>query len=274
MEQRTIAFIGGGNMARRLISGLLNAGHPAARIHDHQPDQGKLPALSDEFGIQTGTDNAAAVRAAEVVVLAVKPQFMAEMLEALTRELGSYGDKLVLSIAAGIQIARLSSLLGDHRNIVRAMPNTPALIGLGMTGLYAPSDVSVSDCTCAVQMLQAVGKTVWVASEAGLNSVIAASGSAPAYFFLFMQLMAEEAERMGFSAEQARQLVQQTARGSAQMVINNPQLDLETLRAQVTSKGGTTAEAIRSFQEQGLAQLVSEAMRAAVKRAEEMEQLF
>lgn len=274
MEQRTIAFIGGGNMARSLISGLLNAGHPAERIHVTDLDQDKLAALSDEFGIQTGTDNAAAVRAAEVVVLAVKPQFMAEMLEALTRELGSYGDKLVLSIAAGIQIARLSSLLGDHRNIVRAMPNTPALIGLGMTGLYAPSDVSVSDCTCAEQMLQAVGKTVWVASEAGLNSVIAASGSAPAYFFLFMQLMAEEAERMGFSAEQARQLVQQTALGSAQMVINNPQLDLETLRAQVTSKGGTTAEAIRSFQEQGLANLVSEAMRAAVKRAEEMEQLF
>ena len=274
MEQRTIAFIGGGNMARSLISGLLNAGHPAERIHVTDLDQDKLAALSDEFGIRTGTDNAAAVRAAEVVVLAVKPQFMAEMLEALTRELGSYGDKLVLSIAAGIQIARLSSLLGDHRNIVRAMPNTPALIGLGMTGLYAPSDVSVSDCSFAEQMLQAVGKTVWVASEAGLNSVIAASGSAPAYFFLFMQLMAEEAERMGFSAEQARQLVQQTARGSAQMVINNPQLDLETLRAQVTSKGGTTAEAIRSFQEQGLANLVSEAMRAAVKRAEEMEQLF
>ena len=274
MEQRTIAFIGGGNMARSLISGLLNAGHPAERIHVTDLDQDKLAALSDEFGIRTGTDNAAAVRAAEVVVLAVKPQFMAEMLEALTRELGSYGDKLVLSIAAGIQIARLSSLLGDHRNIVRAMPNTPALIGLGMTGLYAPNDVSVTDCTFAEQMLQAVGQTVWVANEADLNSVIAASGSAPAYFFLFMQLMAEEAERMGFSAEQARLLVQQTALGSAQMVIDNPQLDLETLRAQVTSKGGTTAEAIRSFQEQGLAKLVSEAMRAAVKRAEEMEQLF
>ena len=172
------------------------------------------------------------------------------------------------------EIARLSSLLGGHRNIVRAMPNTPALIGLGMTGLYAPNDVSVTDCTFAEQMLQAVGQTVWVANEAGLNSVIAASGSAPAYFFLFMQLMAEEAERMGFSAEQARLLVQQTALGSAQMVIDNPQLDLETLRAQVTSKGGTTAEAVRSFQEQGLANLVSEAMRAAVKRAEEMEQLF
>ena len=199
---------------------------------------------------------------------------MAEMLEALTRELGSYGDKLVLSIAAGIQIARLSSLLGGHRNIVRAMPNTPALIGLGMTGLYAPNDVSVTDCTFAEQMLQAVGQTVWVASEAGLNSVIAASGSAPAYFFLFMQLMAEEAERMGFSAEQARLLVQQTALGAAAMVEQNPDLSLQTLREQVTSKGGTTAEAVKTFQEQGLMALTARAMQAAVTRAGEMETLF
>ena len=274
MEQRTIAFIGGGNMARSLISGLINGGHPAERILVTDLDQDKLAALSDEFGVQTGSDNTAAARVADVLVLAIKPQFMAEMLEALTRELGDYGSKLVVSIAAGIQITRLSTLLGGHSIIVRAMPNTPALIGLGMTGLFAPCDVSVDDCTFAEQMLQAVGKTIWVGKESDLNSVIAASGSAPAYFFLFMQLMAEEAERMGFSAEQARQLVQQTALGSAQMVSNNPHLDLETLRAQVTSKGGTTAEAIRSFQEQGLANLVNDAMRAAVKRAEEMEQLF
>ena len=274
MEQRTIAFIGGGNMARSLISGLINGGHPAERILVTDLDLDKLAALRDEFGVQTGSDNTAAARAADVLVLAIKPQFMAEMLEALTRELGDYGNKLVVSIAAGIQIARLSTLLGGHSTIVRAMPNTPALIGLGMTGLFAPKEVSVADCTFAEQMLQAVGKTIWVGKESDLNSVIAAYGSAPAYFFLFMQLMAEEAERMGFSAEQARQLVQQTALGSAQMVSNNPHLDLETLRAQVTSKGGTTAEAIRSFQEQGLANLVNDAMRAAVKRAEEMEQLF
>ena len=274
MEQRTIAFIGGGNMARSLISGLINGGHPAERILVADLDLDKLAALRDDFGVQTGSDNTAPAPAADVLVLAIKPQFMAEMLAALTRELGDYGNMLVVSIAAGIQIARLSTLLGGHSTIVRAMPNTPALIGLGMTGLFAPKEVSVADCTFAEQMLQAVGKTIWVGKESDLNSVIAASGSAPAYFFLFMQLMAEEAERMGFSAEQARQLVQQTALGSAQMVSNNPHLDLETLRAQVTSKGGTTAEAIRSFQEQGLANLVNDAMRAAVKRAEEMEQLF
>jgi pyrroline-5-carboxylate reductase len=274
MEQRKIAFIGGGNMARSLVSGLINAGHPAPLIHVTDLDQDKLAELSDQFGIRTGVDNTAAAQGADVLVLAVKPQYMAEMLTALTSDIGSYGNKLVISIAAGVSVARLSTLLGGHGNIVRTMPNTPALIGMGMTGLFAAKDVSVADCTFAEQMLQAVGKTVWVADEAGINSVIAASGSAPAYFFLFMQFMAEEAERMGFSAEQARLLVEQTALGSAHMVVNNPHLDLGTLRAQVTSKGGTTAEAVRYFEEHGLAQLVAQAMQAAVQRAEEMEQLF
>ena len=274
MEQRKIAFIGGGNMARSLISGLINAGHPAQLIHVTDLDQDKLSELAEQFGVQTSMDNALAAQQADVLVLAVKPQYMAEMLTALTTTLGDYQHKLVISIAAGISVARLSALLGGHGNIVRTMPNTPALIGLGMTGLFAAPAVSLADCDFAEQMLQAVVKTVWVGNESGINSVIAASGSAPAYFFLFMQLIAEEAERMGFSAEQARLLVQQTALGSAQMVVDNPHLDLETLRAQVTSKGGTTAEAIRSFEEQGLARLVSQAMQAAVQRAEEMEQLF
>lgn len=274
MEQRKIAFIGGGNMARSLISGLINAGHPAQLIHVTDLDQDKLSELAEQFGVQTSMDNALAAQQADVLVLAVKPQYMAEMLTALTTTLGDYQHKLVISIAAGISVARLSALLSGHDNIVRTMPNTPALIGLGMTGLFAAPAVSLADCDFAEQMLQAVGKTVWVGNESGINSVIAASGSAPAYFFLFMQLIAEEAERMGFSAEQARLLVQQTALGSAQMVVDNPHLDLETLRAQVTSKGGTTAEAIRSFEEQGLARLVSQAMQAAVQRAEEMEQLF
>lgn len=274
MEQRKIAFIGGGNMARSLISGLINAGHPADHIQATDLDQDKLAELANDYGILTTTDNAAAVQAADVVVLAVKPQYMADALTPITQVLGQYGNRLVISIAAGIPVRRLQALLNGHNRIVRVMPNTPALIGLGMSGLYAESGVSAADCEFAETMLQSVGKTVWVADEAGINSVIAVSGSAPAYFFLFMQYMIEEAQRMGFSAEQARLMVEQNAKGAAQMVINNPQFDLETLRAQVTSKGGTTAEAIHSFEERDLSSLVSAAMRAAVKRAEEMEQLF
>lgn len=274
MEQRNIAFIGGGNMARSLVSGLIHAGYPAACIRVTDLDQDKLDALQQEFGVQTFLDNFAAADGADVLVLAVKPQYMAEALDELTERLGTYGERLVISIAAGISVTRLSALLGGHRRIVRCMPNTPALIGLGMTGLFADPSVPVADCGFAESMLQSVGKTVWVGAESGINSVIAASGSAPAYFFLFMEAMAAEAQRMGFSAEQARLLVQQTALGAAQMVVDNPQLELATLRAQVTSKGGTTAEAIRSFEEQGLANMVSTAMQAAVTRAEEMETLF
>lgn len=274
MEQRNIAFIGGGNMARSLVSGLINAGFPATRIRVTDLDQDKLDALHQEFGVQTFLDNVAAAEGADVLVLAVKPQYMADALTELTGRLGSYAERLIISIAAGISVTRLSTLLGGHRRIVRCMPNTPALIGLGMTGLFADASVPVADCRFAETMLQSVGKTVWVGEESGINSVIAASGSAPAYFFLFMEAMAAEAQHMGFSAEQARLLVQQTALGAAQMVVDNPQLELATLRAQVTSKGGTTAEAIRTFEEQGLDQLVSNAMRAAVQRAEDMETLF
>jgi pyrroline-5-carboxylate reductase len=148
------------------------------------------------------------------------------------------------------------------------------LIGVGMTGLFAPAVVNATDRQFAQEMLQAVGKTLWVNNEADINVVTAASGSGPAYFFLFMQYMVEEAQRMGFSTEAARQLVQETALGAAQMVIANPETELATLRAQVTSKGGTTAAAINAFEEGKLADLVSVAMQAAQHRAEEMETLF
>jgi len=274
MEQRTIAFIGAGNMARSLISGLINAGYPAGQLWATDPDADKCGQLAAEFGIHTTSDNAEAARAAKVVVLAVKPQFMADMLAALNASVGDFGGRLIISIAAGVRVERIQTLLGGHGRIVRTMPNTPSLIGLGMTGLYAAPAVDEADRAFAAAMLQAVGETVWVDNEAAINGVTAASGSGPAYFFLFMQVMAEEAERMGFSPEQARLLVQQTALGAAQMVAANPQLDLATLRAQVTSKGGTTAEAIRTFEEQDLAGLVARAMQAAVRRAEEMEQMF
>ncbi len=274
MEQRSIAFIGAGNMARSLIAGLTAAGYPASQLWATDPDADKCRQLAGEFGIHTTADNAVAVRAAQVLVLAVKPQYMASMLSELNAQIGDFGERLIISIAAGVRVERIQALLGGHGRIVRSMPNTPSLIGLGMTGLYAAPAVTEADRAFASGMLQAVGKTVWVESETAINAVTATSGSGPAYFFLFMQCMAEEAERMGFSAEQARLLVEQTALGAARMVAANPQLSLATLREQVTSKGGTTAEAIRTFEEQDLSAIIARAMQAAVRRAEEMENLF
>lgn len=273
-HKRTLAFIGAGNMSRSIIAGLIQAGYPAGRIIAANPSRPKLDELADQFGIRITQNNAEAAREADVIVLAVKPQLMAAMLEALVAELGSLAGKLLISIAAGIKVERLQEMAGGHARIIRTMPNTPSLLGLGMTGLYAPTGIEQADRDFAEQMMQAVGKTLWVAQESGINGVIAAAGSAPAYFFLFMQGIAEEAEAMGFTPEQARLLVQQTALGAAAMVEQNPELSLQALREQVTSKGGTTAEAVKTFQEQGLKPLTSRAMQAAVTRAAEMETLF
>ena len=273
-HKRTLAFIGAGNMSRSIIAGLIQAGYPAGRIIAANPSRPKLDELADQFGIRITQNNAEAAREADVIVLAVKPQLMAAMLEALVAELGSLAGKLLISIAAGIKVERLQEMAGGHSRIIRTMPNTPSLLGLGMTGLYAPTGIDQADRDFAEQMMQAVGKTLWVAQESGINGVIAAAGSAPAYFFLFMQGIAEEAEAMGFSPEQARLLVQQTALGATAMVEQNPELSLQALREQVTSKGGTTAEAVKTFQEQGLKPLTSRAMQAAVTRAAEMETLF
>ena len=273
-HKRTLAFIGAGNMSRSIIAGLIQAGYPAGRIIAANPSRPKLDELADQFGIRITQNNAEAAREADVIVLAVKPQLMAAMLEALVAELGSLAGKLLISIAAGIKVERLQEMAGGHSRIIRTMPNTPSQLGLGMTGLYAPTGIDQADRDFAEQMMQAVGKTLWVAQESGINGVIAAAGSAPAYFFLFMQAIAEEAEAMGFSPEQARLLVQQTALGAAAMVEQNPELSLQALREQVTSKGGTTAEAVKTFQEQGLKPLTSRAMQAAVTRAGEMETLF
>ena len=271
MEHRKLAFIGAGNMSRSLISGLIQSGYPADHIIAANPSRPKLDALAADFGIATTQSNLEAATRAEAVVLAVKPQMMAAMLSELRDAGADFDGKLLISIAAGISVARLEEMAGGHNRIVRTMPNTPSLLGLGMTGLYARAHVEQNDRDYCQHMMEAVGKALWVAEEDGINQVIAAAGSAPAYFFLFMEAMAREAENNGFTADEARLLVQQTALGAANMVAANPQLSLGQLREQVTSRGGTTAEAIRSFNDNGLGRLVADAMAAAVARARELE---
>ena len=267
---KRIAFIGGGNMASAIIGGLLRQGFSAADIDVVEPWAEARTRLATDFGLQPQPEAGAFLAGADLIVWAVKPQTFKEAAAAVSNH---NRTALHLSVAAGITTDSIATWLGSER-IIRTMPNTPALLGLGMTGLYAPEHIGARDREFAEQMMQAVGKTLWVEQESGINGVIAAAGSAPAYFFLFMQAIAEEAQAMGFSAEQARLLVQQTALGAAAMVEQNPDLSLQTLREQVTSKGGTTAEAIKTFQEQGLMPLTAHAMQAAVARAAEMETLF
>ncbi len=272
ISPRNIAFIGAGNMVRSIVAGLVGSGYPANKITATAPSETRRLPLENDYGINTTSDNFKAASEAEVIVLSVKPQMMEEVCKPLQSI--NFENKLVISIAAGICAERLNEMLAAELNLVRVMPNTPSLINKGMSGLYAVASVAEQDKAFAASLMEAVGKVAWVEQESGINGIIAAAGSAPAYFFLFMEAMQQEAIAQGFDSETARVLVQQSALGAAEMVAANAETDLATLRAQVTSKGGTTAEAIRTFNDNQLSEIVSKAMKAAVSRAEEMEKLF
>jgi pyrroline-5-carboxylate reductase len=273
MQHRKIAFIGAGNMTRSIVSGLINNAYPANLITASNPSIAKLTALQADFGINVTQENKQALDVSDVIVLAVKPQLMEQVCAKLAQD-HSLSDKLFVSIAAGITTLRLQQMLDGTFPIVRTMPNTPSALGKGMTGLFADINVNDIDKQYAADLMRQVGEIAWVEKETMIDGVIAAAGSSPAYFFLFLEAMQKEAQRQGFAPSTARLMVQQAMLGAAEMVCHNPQLELSELRTQVTSKGGTTAKAIESFQQHGLEQLVANAMQAAVKRAEEMAQQF
>lgn len=271
MQHKSICFIGGGNMAQAIVFGLLKKNYPANQIMVCDPNEEKR-ALFSARGVQVSTNNIDAVQSADVIVLAVKPQVAAEVCANLSAV--DFSDKLVISIMAAISIEKLTALLPSASHIVRVMPNTPALVSEGMSGLFAKPSVSSEYKSFAENLLNAVGKTCWVNEEQEMHAVTAASGSSPAYFFLFMEAMQNALLNMGLSEEQARILVQQSAFGAAKMTLENPQLSFSTLRENVTSKGGTTAAALNVFNQRELAEMVEQAMLACVARSQEMEKLF
>lgn len=267
MNDNTVAFIGAGNMARCIIGGMVKTGYPAQNIIAANPSPAKLTALAAEFGIQTTQDNTDAVRKADVIVLAVKPQLMADVCQDLIQQAPEIVEKLFVTVAAGLPVSRYESWLGQIR-LVRTMPNTPSLVGLGVTGIFA-SRCSNYEKAFVDGMFSSVGRTVWLDDEAQINAIIAVTGSAPAYFFYFMQAMQQVAQELGFDEASARAMVSQTALGAATMTAQSEH-SFATLREQVTSKGGTTHQAIETFRSAGLEKLVRDAMLAAIHRAEEM----
>ncbi|ARX08515.1 pyrroline-5-carboxylate reductase [Proteus mirabilis] len=272
MEHRNIAFIGAGNMAHAIIAGLVNGGYPAKNITVSSPSEVRREPLEKEFAIQSTCDNISAVENADVIVLAVKPQMMAEVCKPLQHI--DFGQKLVLTIAAGIPASRYNDYLATSLRLIRIMPNTPALVGKGLSGMFAQNTITPEDKQFADALMKSVGTTVWVEQESAINDIIAVAGSAPAYFFLFMESMQQEAERLGFSADVARAIVQQAASGSTALAEKQNSLPFSTLREQVTSKGGTTAAALAQFYAGKLPENVALAMQAAIKRAQEMEKQF
>jgi pyrroline-5-carboxylate reductase len=268
MKEKTIAFIGAGNMAGALIRGLLQDCHPAERIIAVDPDRQKLDVFSSESGINCTTDNAAAVSAADIVVLAVKPQIVASVAQDLASAVQKQ-QPLVISVAAGIRIEHLQHWLGPDCAIVRTMPNTPAMLQAGATGLFASDRVSEEQRSLAESLMRAVGITIWVEHEGLIDAVTALSGSGPAYFFLFMEQMIRSARKLGLGDEEATLLTLQTALGAARMALESDDSPA-TLRAKVTSPGGTTEQAIRVFEQEGLERIVKQAMTAARDRSIEL----
>jgi pyrroline-5-carboxylate reductase len=268
MKQPTLGFIGAGNMAGSLVAGLCADGYDPKKIWASDPDAAKLDVLGSRFGINTTANNLAVVENAQVVVLAVKPQTLREVAMGLAAAVQRY-KPLVISLAAGVTEAAIDRWLGGGSDIVRCMPNTPALVKTGATALHGGDNISAEQRSRAEAVLRAVGVAVWVDQEASLDAVTALSGSGPAYFFLLMEAMEEAAVKLGLDSETARLLAQQTALGAARLAIESDESPAE-LRRKVTSPGGTTERAVGKFEEGGLRTLVFEAMRAAGQRAVEL----
>lgn len=269
MPAPRIGFIGAGNMAASLIGGLIAKGLPSANVLASDPNTAALNALVQQHSITGCPDNQAVAQEADLLVLAIKPQVMKPVLQELVSAVARRRP-LIISIAAGIRIHSLCEWLGDTTlPVVRCMPNTPALLQLGASGLFANAAVSQAQRQQAESTLAAVGTVTWLADEAQIDAVTALSGSGPAYFFLLMEAMIEAGQRLGLDAEAARLLTLQTALGAASMAMASD-VDPAELRRRVTSPGGTTERAVAHFEQAGLRQIVADALSAAALRSQEL----
>jgi pyrroline-5-carboxylate reductase len=259
-----IAFLGGGNMATALIGGLLAKGSDARSISVVELSPAAREKLGERYPVHLSTAPDSAMQRAEVVILAVKPQDAKAALASIT-----IGQQLVISIAAGVTLDSLSRWLGGHRKLVRCMPNTPALIGAGISALYALPEVSEKEKKAAEEILSAAGEFVWVAEERLLDPVTAVSGSGPAYVFWFIEQLAASAEKLGLPKETAFKLAMHTVLGAAKLAASSSESPA-TLRRNVTSKGGTTEAALKVFDEEKLAERFARAVEAASRRATEL----
>jgi len=261
-----ITFIGGGNMAIALIGGLKKQGFSAAGIQVVEPFEAARQRLTDAFGVRCTVVVDAAALACDVLVLAVKPQ---QLKEAVALLAGKLSNQLVVSIAAGLRLADIARWLGGYSRLVRTMPNTPALIGAGVTGLYADPGVDREGRAQAEKILGAVGATLWIESETQMDAVTAVSGSGPAYVFYFIEAVEAAARNLGLDVATARALTVETFLGAARLAAQSSE-SVTTLRERVTSKGGTTEAALLAFGASGVAGAIERGVMAAQQRGREL----
>ncbi len=268
MEKLTLAIIGAGNMGASLLGGLIADGYLPEKISVSDPSQEKLHYIEHQFKVNVTSENREAIESAEIIILAVKPQILAQVASELAQVV-QQKKPLIISIAAGVRETSLATWLGHDIAIVRCMPNTPALIGCGASGLYANKNVSEKQRNIAESILRSVGLVTWVEDEKLMDVITALSGSGPAYFFLVMEILQQTAEKLGLPKQIAQLLTIQTAFGAASMALES-EASLKTLREQVTSPGGTTASALESLEKNNIHSLFAEALIAAKKRSEEL----
>lgn len=271
MTAPTIGFIGAGNMATSLIGGMLQQNFKPGQVLASDRNGEQLDKLSRQFGIQTSTDNDQLARDCDVLVLAVKPQIMQAVCRALPRQ--RKPGQLVISIAAGIACHSLADWLGADTAIIRCMPNTPALRGQGVSGLFAAAAVSAEQKLLAEKIMNAVGISLWLEQEDQIDAVTAVSGSGPAYFFYLMEAMTDAGEQLGLPRDIAERLTLFTALGAADMAVHSD-VDTAELRRRVCSPNGTTEQAINSFSRDDLPGMVARAMQAAAARSAELSKEF
>ena len=265
-----ITFLGGGNMATALIGGLRKQGYSAAAMQVVEPLEENREKLTRAFGVRCCATMDAAALNCEILVLAVKPQQIREALAPLTGQFkGLLKEQLVVSIAAGLRMTDISRWLGGYRKLVRSMPNLPAVIGAGISGLYADPAVDHEGRDMAEKILKAVGHTLWIADEAQMDAVTAVSGSGPAYIFYFIEALQQSAQALGFDAAAARKLAIETFVGAARMA-EQSQESFSELRHRVTSKGGTTEAALNSFENDGVGAAIIRGVEAAAVRGREL----
>ncbi len=267
-QDQTIAFIGAGNMATALIKGLIAKGCPCVKLWAADPYSEQLEKLKIDSGINVSSDNTEAIKNAEIVVLAVKPQLMREVLKPLQKIL-TEKPVLMISIAAGISIHTLEALSSKQQAIVRCMPNTPALVGAGASALFANACTTEEQQQQAQSILSAVGMVCWLQNESDIDTVTALSGSGPAYFFLFIEALQEAAIAQGLNPDIAKSLALQTAFGAAKLALSGDE-DVAVLRRNVTSPGGTTEAALEQFEKDDFRNIIARAVKKAKARSEEL----
>ena len=271
MTKANIGFIGAGNMAQAIMGGLIKTGTAIDQLFIYEPNEALAQQLGVNPGVQAMRTSADLLEHCDVVVLAVKPQIMQAALTGL-KGVALKPDAFLVSVAAGLPINLMQKWLGMPHPMVRVMPNTPALVGAGVSGLFASDEVSEAQRQLAESILRAVGSVIWVDEEAMIDAVTAVSGSGPAYFFYFIEALEKAALQNGLNAEQARILSLETAFGAAKLALESG-VGAATLRERVTSPGGTTEAALKTFEDLSIANGIGEAVNAAAERARELARL-